>query len=142
MPDGEFSSAVIDRYNTQSHFEYDRIRDFLILHYCATKRDDTPFWNYCRNMQIPDRLEATIRLFRDSGRFFRDAEELFALPSWVQVMLGQGIVPRKHHPAADLLGEKEIKELVDSVKMVVSQCVNAMPMHQQFIDRHCKAASA
>ena len=141
MPDGEFSSAVIDRYNTQSHFEYDRIRDFLILHYCATKRDDTPFWNYCRNMQIPDRLEATIRLFRDSGRFFRDAEELFALPSWVQVMLGQGIVPRKHHPAADLLGEKEIKELVDSVKMVVSQCVNAMPMHQQFIDRHCKAAS-
>ncbi|HZP65384.1 MAG TPA: tryptophan halogenase family protein [Rudaea sp.] len=140
FPDRGFSDVVVDRYNAQSHFEFDRIRDFLILHYYATERDDSPFWNYCRTMSIPEQLANNIRLFRDSGRFFRDAEEMFAITSWVQVMLGQRITPRAWHPVVDLLPEKELDELVGGVKRVIENCVEAMPMHQAFIDRYCKAA--
>jgi len=88
FPQRDFSPVLIDRYNTQSRFEYEHIRDFLILHYHATERDDTPFWNQCRTMSLPPELADNIRLFRDSGRFFRNGEEMFATPSWVQVMLG------------------------------------------------------
>jgi tryptophan halogenase len=141
FPDSGFSRTLIDRYNAQTDFEIERIRDFLILHYCATERDDTPFWNYCRTMDIPQPLREVIDLFRDSGRFFRQAEELFALTSWVEVMIGQRIVPQSWHPAVDLLPEIKLRELVEGVRKVIASCVDAMPLHQQFIDRCCAAAA-
>jgi tryptophan 7-halogenase len=139
FPDRGFSDVLIDRYNAQARFESERIRDFLILHYCATVRDDSPFWNYCRTMEIPEELAENIRLFRDSGRFFRNAEEMFALTSWVQVMIGQHILPRGHHPVVDLLPEKQLGEFMDSVKNVIASCVDAMPAHEAFIARCCAA---
>ena len=139
MPDRNFSPVVIDRYNRQSAFEFERIRDFLILHYYATERRDTPFWQYCGTMQIPEQLADNISLFRDSGRFFRDADEMFALSSWVQVMMGQHFVPHGYHPAVDLIPEQEVIELVASVRNVIARCVEVMPMHEQFIARFCPA---
>ena len=139
FPDRDFSPVLIERYNSQAAFEFERIRDFLILHYCATERRDTPFWRYCSGMTLPEPLADTIRLFKDSGRFFRNAEEMFAITSWVQVMLGQGIVPQQYHPAVDLLPDQEIAGLADSVKTVVAACVDAMPTHAQFIARYCAA---
>ncbi len=141
FPETDFSPVLIDRYNTQSVFEWERIRDFLILHYNATERDDTPFWNYCRTMDIPESLRGYIELFRNSGRFFRDADEMFAITSWVQVMIGQGILPQRYHPVVDQLPAKELDELVGNVRKVVATCVDAMPPHQAFIDRYCKAAA-
>ncbi len=84
-------------------------------------------------------MPTPIRLFKDSGRFFRNAEEMFAITSWVQVMLGQHIVPRHYHPAVDLVPDREIAGLIDSVKTVIAACVDAMPTHAQFIARHCAA---
>ncbi|MBS0383360.1 MAG: tryptophan 7-halogenase [Proteobacteria bacterium] len=140
FPDSSFSPAVIDRYNAQTAFEIERIRDFIILHFCATERDDTPFWNYCRTMDIPPPLAETIRLFRDSGRFFRNAEEMFALTSWVEVLVGQRILPRTYHPAVDQLSDAELKQLMDGVQHVIAACVEAMPSHQQFLARSGVAA--
>lgn len=137
LPDRDFSPVLIDRYNAQARFEFERIRDFIILHYHATERDDAPLWNYCRTMSIPEQLANNIRLFRDSGRFFRDAEEMFALPSWVQVMLGQHIVPRSYHPAVDEMPDDELVKFAESVRKVIANCVDAMPMHSQFIARYC-----
>ncbi|MHB1272413.1 MAG: tryptophan halogenase family protein [Rhodanobacter sp.] len=137
FPQRDFSPVLIDRYNAQSSFEFERIRDFLILHYHATQRDDTPFWDYCRTMPIPEQLEDNIRLFRDSGRFFRHAEEMFADVSWVQVMIGQGIMPRAYHPLVDQMPDQDLYEFVAGVGKVVTSCVDAMPPHQTFIDRHC-----
>jgi tryptophan 7-halogenase len=142
LPDRSFSPVLIERYNTQAAFEFERIRDFLILHYFATERRDTPFWQYCGNMQIPEQLADNIRLFRDSGRFFRNAEEMFAITSWVQVMLGQHILPRNYHPAVDLIPEEEVVKLVASVRNVIARCVEAMPRHEQFLARYCPAQAA
>ena len=140
LPDRDFSPVLIERYNAQAAFEFERIRDFLILHYFATERRDSSFWKYCSSMNIPEPLAETIRLFKDSGRFFRNAEEMFAITSWVQVMLGQHIQPRQYHPAVDLVSDQEISGLADSVRKVIAACVDAMPTHAQFIARHCAAA--
>jgi tryptophan halogenase len=142
MPNRGFAQTLVDRYNRQMTFEFEKIRDFLILHYNATERDDTPFWNYCRTMSIPESLRENIELFRDSGRFYRDGEELFAVTSWVQVMIGQGIVPRGYHPLVDEMSEKELDEFVGGVKSLMERCVAAMPMHADFIARNCAAAAA
>jgi len=136
LPDRSFSPVLIERYNQQAAFECERIRDFLILHYFATERRDSPFWQYCSSMQIPAQLADNISLFRDSGRFFRNAEEMFAITSWVQVMLGQHILPRNYHPAVDLIPERELNELVAGVRNVIASCVEAMPMHAQFLARY------
>jgi tryptophan halogenase len=140
FPTEGITPVIVDRYNEIAMFEFERIRDFLILHYYATERDDSPFWKYCRTMPIPDELRDTIALFRDGGRFFRRGEELFGQISWVQVMIGQRILPQGWHPMVNQMSDKDLRAFVDHVKSVVAGCVDAMPMHQQFIDRHCKAS--
>jgi tryptophan halogenase len=139
FPRDGIHDVVVDRYNDQLAFEYDRIRDFLILHYHATERDDTAFWRQCRDMGIPAELQANIDLFRDSGRFFRNADEMFAEISWVQVMLGQGIMPRSYHPLVDQVSDPDLYRFIDSVGQTIARCVDAMPTHQAFIDRFCPA---
>ena len=142
FPDRHMSPVLRDRYNAQAAFETERIRDFLILHYCATERRDTRFWEYCGNMEIPAGLANTIRLFRDSGRFFRNGDEMFALTSWVQVLLGQRVVPAAWHPMVQRLTDTELAGLAESVRGVIASCVAAMPLHEQFIERHCKSPVA
>jgi len=137
FPDTDFSRTLVDRYNRQSAWEFERIRDFLILHYHATERADTPFWNDCRTMSVPQQLDDTIRLFRESGRFYRDGEELFAVTSWVQVMLGQRIVPQSYHPLVDDLPDAELADYVGGVGTLMQRCVAAMPTHAEFIARTC-----
>ena len=142
FPRRDFNPVLIERYNTQSVFEFERIRDFLILHYHATERNDTRFWQACRTMSIPPVLQDNIDLFRDSGRFFRNAEEMFAAVSWVQVMIGQGIMPRGYHPLVDQLPPQELDGFIRSVGRVIASCVDAMPSHEAFIARWCDATSA
>lgn len=141
FPDRNFDPMLAERFNRDSTFEYERIRDFLVLHYNATERDDTPFWDHCRTMSIPDPLRETIDMFRHGGRYFRNGEDFFALPSWVEVMLGQRIVPQTYHPIVDRMPENELVEFVERVRRVIASCAEALPFHQDFIDKYCKAAS-
>lgn len=142
FPRKDFRQALIDQYNAQSAFEFERIRDFLILHYCATERDDSPFWNYCRTMPIPESLQQYIDLFRNSGCFFRNGTEMFGQTSWVQVMLGQRIMPTAYHPAVDWMRDQDLYQFVEHVEKVITGSVALMPPHQAFIDRHCRAVAA
>lgn len=142
FPDANCDVALQNVYNEQSQFEYERIRDFLILHYCATERDDSEFWNYVRTMSIPDALTSHIELFRADGQFFRNGEELFGLTSWVQVMLGQRIDPRTYHPAVDWVADTDMLALVSHVEKVVASNVQLMPQHEAFIERCCAAAAS
>jgi tryptophan halogenase len=142
LPDRHMNTVLQDRYNAEAAFEMERIRDFLILHYCATQRRDSEFWEYCGTMSIPESLEHVIRLFRDSGRFYRSADEMFALTSWVQVMIGQGIIPTSWHPLVDAVSDGQLAGLAESVHGVIGSCVAAMPEHEQFIARYCSAPAA
>lgn len=138
-PDKSFNQVDIDTYNQQADFEFERIRDFLIAHYHVTERDDSPFWNYCRTMDVPPALKQKLELFKANGRFFREADELFGVTSWVQVLLGQRLEPRGYHPMVDNLSKGELNEFVGNIKAVIEKCVDAMPMHQEFIEQNCKA---
>jgi tryptophan halogenase len=139
FPTRDFNPMLIERYNRESAFEFERIRDFLILHYHATERHDTPFWDACRTMSVPEALRETMALFRVDGRYFRNGDDFFALPSWVQVMLGQRIVPRGYHPMVDEMPEDRLVDHVDSVRATLAQAVATMPTHQEWIDRYWKA---
>ncbi len=142
LPDRHMSTTLQDRYNAEAAFEIERIRDFLILHYCATQRRDSEFWNYCAHMSIPAELDEKMRLFRESARFYRDADEMFGLTSWVQVMIGQHIVPTSYHPLVDAVPDPELAQLGESVHGVIAACVAAMPPHEEFIARCCQAPEA
>lgn len=142
FPAADCDPALQKVYNDQSDFEYRRIRDFIVLHYCATERADTDFWNYVRTMSLPDTLKTKIDLFAADGQFFREGTELFGLTSWVQVMLGQGIYPRTYHPAVDWVADKDMHALVGHVENVIASNVELMPQHEAFIQRCCAAPEA
>ena len=139
FPDRNFSQHDIDEFNRQMHFDYDRIRDFLILHYHATQRNDSPFWQYCRTMAVPAELTQKLQQFRASGRIFRHNNEMFSDLSWFEVMLGQGIEPQAYHPMADLFPEAELAKRLEGIRSVIRKSVDYMPSHQSFIDQNCKA---
>jgi len=129
----------IDEFNQQTKYEIEHIRDFIVLHYKVTNRQDTPFWRHCRNMDIPDSLKHRINLFRETGRVFRVPTELFAENSWIQVMLGQGIVPEQYHPVVDMMSRDELQRFLGDIKSGVDNTVAQLPTHQVYIDQYCKA---
>ena len=139
FPHAGFDAADVAEYNALTAQEYERIRDFLILHYKVTERTDSEFWNYCRTMPIPESLQRKIDLFSSNGRIYRDGEELFAEASWLQVMVGQRLIPRGYHPFADLQPEAEVLAYVRNVEQVIGKCVAVMPPHADFIAQHCSA---
>jgi tryptophan 7-halogenase len=139
FPDKQFNQVDIDEFNNQADFEMEKIRDFIILHYKLTERNDTPFWNHCRMMDVPPALQQKMDLYRTNGRICRDGAELFAEVAWLQVMHGQGIRPAAYHPLVDLLSNTEVAEYLASVQDVIKKCVVVMPMHAEFIAKNCAA---
>ena len=95
MPAGEVSERDIAEFNDQQLTDMIQVRDFLILHYKASERDDSELWRYCAAMPIPDSLQYKIDHFRSHGMLVSDERELFANPSWIAVYLGQGIMPNR-----------------------------------------------
>ena len=140
MPMGEVSTRDIVEFNDQQDEDMAQIRDFLVLHYKVTDRRDSAFWRQCAGMPIPDTLHQKIELFRETGRVFRRHEELFAENSWVQVMLGQGITPRAHHPIAAKLRDEELSRMLATLRGNVARTVAALPEHASYVAQYCGAA--
>jgi tryptophan halogenase len=136
--EGNFT-ALAARYNQQMCDDFEHVRDFIILHYTLTRRDDTPFWRACRDMEIPASLVERIELFRDSGYIRPGADELFRTASWLFVMLGQGIMPRHHHHMGAMLGDERLRRALESLRQNIAGAVQQMPSHQAFIERYCRA---
>ncbi|WP_454714460.1 tryptophan halogenase family protein [Caulobacter segnis] len=139
FPDRNFRQPDIDRYNRTMTFEYEKIRDFLILHYKATERSDTAYWDYLREMPIPDYLADKMALFKGSGRIFRENEELFNDTSWFAVFVGQGIMPEGHDPMADTMDDKLFLARMAEIKSVIAKSAEVMPGHFEFIKANCDA---
>ncbi|AQR61114.1 tryptophan halogenase [Brevundimonas sp. LM2] len=142
FPDDRFDPLLSAEYNRLSQLQFEQVRDFIILHYKATRRDDTPFWRQVRDMPIPDSLARKIDLFRATGRLFRYEDELFSEASWVAVLLGQGIVPQAYEPLADAVDGPLTDRRMDAIARVIRDIAADMPEHQAFIARYCGAPSA
>ena len=139
FPDRSFDPADISEFNRSSRFHYERIRDFIILHYHLNQRDDSEFWKACAHMAIPDTLREKIELYRSHGRVVRFNNELFTEVGWLQVMEGQNLLPRRHHPLAQLQTDDATAAYLESVRDVIAKCVAVMPDHAAYIAEHCAA---
>jgi len=142
FPDLRFTAAERDEYNQQTATDFEHVRDFIIAHYKVGDRADTPFWAHCRAIAAPQSLERKLALYRHRGRLVRHDDELFAEQSWLAVLDGQGIEPYGHDPLVDALPYDQMRENVGHIRKAVGAAAGALPTHQAFIDRFCRADAA
>ncbi len=135
LPNGPIQPAVIASYNAQTIFEWERVRDFIILHYHANTRKE-PFWRACGAMSVPDSLTEKLALFGANGQIRRFNEELFAEVGWLQVMIGQGLCPQGYHPLADAPSDAELRQFLSVIRQTIAQHVKPMLDHAAFIANH------
>jgi tryptophan halogenase len=141
FPDGPVAPVLRDEFNRLVDLEYDRIRDFLILHYHATERTDSEFWNYVRTMEIPDTLEEKMELFRRRGRVVKYREGVFLDASWIAVYLGQGVIPDGHDMRADAPADDALLRAMETFRREVRATAEAMPDHRGHIQSYCPMAA-
>jgi tryptophan halogenase len=139
FPFREVNPVLVNQYNREMDALYDHVRDFIIAHYKVTDRDDTPFWQYCRNMSVPDSLAAKLELFQERGEARIMPGDLFHETSWFAVLYGQGLTPKSYHPIADALSEDELQLAIARVRSAIKQRVDSLPSHAEFIQRCCAA---
>jgi tryptophan halogenase len=133
------NQSTIDEYNQQFNEEIEQVRDFIIMHYHVTERDDSSFWKYCKNMEIPASLQHRINLFKDTSRLSISPGELFHSDSWSQVMIGQGIMPKQYHQIANVMGKDEFTNFLRNIREPIKEKVKQLTSHQEFIDHYCKS---
>jgi tryptophan halogenase len=138
FPDSHTDQATIDEFNRQADFEWERIRDFIVLHYWANKRGGA-FWEYCRTMELPPTLQRKVDLWLANGRIFREDDELFSEESWIQVFLGQGLVPRGYDPLVAIKSDAQIEQYLGNIAATIDRCVEVMPTHDAYVAKCCLA---
>lgn len=136
---GIFSRATVKEYNRLMSTSYERIRDFIILHYVVTRREDSEFWRDMQRLELPDVLAHRIELFKSTATHTDYDLDLFGRDSWIAVMVGQGSIPESYNPIADGMGDKEFVNTMAQMKQAIGEISEKMPTHQHFIDRYCKA---
>jgi tryptophan halogenase len=141
FPFDGINQPLVDQFNRESRAEIEKIRDFIILHYHTTDRDDSPFWRYCKNMDIPDSLAQRVEMFKEAAHAYQADGELFRVDSWIQVLLGQGIVPKHYHPSPRGMQHQELAQVLNSLKAGVAQTVARLPKHQDFINSYCRTTA-
>jgi tryptophan 7-halogenase len=139
FPDRHFRQADIDRFNRQAAFEFERVRDYLVVHYNRTEREGGEFWQHCRNMELPESLKERLELFSSYGRIVRDENELFPVQSWQYLFTGHEVAPSGYDPLAEGLTPEEAAQTLDEIRDLVARCATTMPPHQDFIAQHCAA---
>ena len=142
FPRHPIDPALAGEFNRLVDGEYDRVRDFLILHYHANTRDDAELWRYCRDMAVPDSLAEKLEMFRHRGHIEAYKDGLFAPPSWLSVYLGQGVRPKAYERLADNLSLDDLLSRLESLKTRIADRVALMPSHADFVRDYCPAAAA
>ena len=137
---GGDTGALAARFNAQSAQEWAHIRDFIILHYAQTERDDSPFWQHCASMPLPDSLKERIALFVESAGAWQRQDDLFRTDSWVPVILAQGLTPRAHHQIARMLSPQALRESLSGLDRQIAEAIAPIPPHATFLRSYCPAA--
>jgi tryptophan halogenase len=137
FPFGGASPALRAHYNRIADNEIDRVRDFVVLHFKLTERDDSSYWRACRDMRIPDSLRERIELFAEAAHAWQASDDLFRVDSWIQVMLGQRLEPRSWHQIARIMAPGQLRSALETARQQIDARVAALPGHQAFVDGYC-----
>jgi 2-polyprenyl-6-methoxyphenol hydroxylase-like FAD-dependent oxidoreductase len=138
-PDRDFRPELADEFNRVMGLRYESVRDFIILHYKLTKRDDTDFWRHCAAMAIPDSLGHQIALFRETGRVTILDRDGFAEPSFVAMLFGLGVTPKRYDPFVDGVDLRQLHGHFAGLRDLIAQTVAQMPDHGAWLARHAGA---
>lgn len=141
LPAAGFDQATIDKFNAMARSELEEIRDFLVLHYAATMREDTPFWRHCRAIQKPESLQQRWEIYERTGNIVIGSSDLFKEPSWFAVFQGQGVEARACHPFANIPSDQELQRRFDLIAGDTKKRVASFPSHDDYIRMHCAAPS-
>lgn len=139
FPTKEIDQTIIDEYNRRVRADYEEIRDFLILHYCETAREDTEFWRWCQNMEVPESLQKKIDFFKATGGLIPGTEELFQPTSWYAVFNGMNVEPKRYTPTLDNWDYKNLKDILDKGKQGLIDVADKQPSHDEFLKQFCQA---
>ncbi|HMI20455.1 MAG TPA: tryptophan halogenase family protein [Sphingomonas sp.] len=138
LPDRGHDPLLAEEFNRATANEFERIRDFLILHYHANSRPE-PFWRECAAMSIPDELAYKLRHFEAQARLVSPHDELFRNPSWLAVYLGQNVIPRDYDRLADARPQVDGGAELRKLHALIRAAAETFPVHDDFIARHCAA---
>jgi tryptophan halogenase len=141
FPYNGVTESGVKEYNSKLDSELNAVRDFIVLHYKVNQRQDSQFWQHCQHMEIPESLAHKIRLFKETGRVFLDDGDIFRVDSWTQVMFGQGLMPKQYHQIANVMSDDELQKFLTSMKLAITQAVEKLPEHDDFIKLYCPSNS-
>lgn len=133
------SDSIVNEFNQTTALEYERVRDFLILHYKLTRRTDTEFWRDCASMEIPDSLKHKLDLFKSSGYVVNYRWEMFHQPSWLAILYGFDVIPESYHSRVDTIDDTSVVAGLEKIRQAVRGSLADVPSHTQFIDEYCSA---
>ena len=142
FPDRSFRPALAEEFNRLVEQRYEFVRDFVILHYKVTQRDDSEFWRYCANMPVPDTLRHQIELFRETGRVVLYDTQGFSTSSHVAILMGLGVMPEAGDPLIDLMDTQALQQHYARMRDTIQRAANAMPGHAAFIARQIGTAAS
>lgn len=142
FPTTKMEQAPIEEFNRLMSNEYERIRDFLILHYHLTRRNDSEFWEYCRSMSVPDSLRDKLALFKEQGHIVHYRDGLFFEPSWLAVYIGQGLVPMHYHPKLDGFDTNRLRQVMTNIPNDIARIVDSMESHEMTLARYLASDSS
>src|SRR3984957_3699387 len=130
---------LVDEFNRLNEMQYERIRDFLVLHYTANGRVGEPLWDYARSMPLPDSLVHKLQLFRSRAALPSHQYGLFARDSWLAVLVGQGIVATGYDRLADAFPLSALEERLSEFRNRIQTNVDGMTAHDAFIANYAEA---
>lgn len=134
FPHNGFAPSLETEYNKQSELEFEQIRDFLVLHYTVNERTDSAFFNDMRNITLPDSLAHKIALFKESGNLLREQNDLFLESSWLQVLYGQGIIPKDYHGLVNSVPEVQLNQMLTRLLEIKKEPIAKLPTHDEYIN--------
>lgn len=137
FPDKDCDTSLIREYNRRMATDFEEVRDFIMLHYCTSQRQDTDFWRHCKNIALPDSLKERIELFKGHGIVREGTDELFRNSSWQSVFEGMGIRPQKYCPRVDNMDYDEICSTLKMAKQAIESMVKTLPTHNEFLQNNC-----
>jgi tryptophan halogenase len=139
--DSRFVENAFDsmEYNQQMSLEYARIRDFLLLHYVANDKSESPMWRYFREMELPLSLQEKLNAWRHRGYIHRYEIGAFLPPSWVAVMLGQNIEPKNADPRAQQMLDAKVLHKAQEMKHEIAKSAEASSSHSSFLKQYIGA---
>ncbi len=137
FPFNGIKESFVNEFNQISRIEMEQLRDFIVLHYKTTEREDTPFWSYCKNMEIPSTLAHRLQLFKETGHAYQADGELFRIDSWTQVMLGQRLMPDHYHHLTKTMSQRDLQNFLKSLEENINRGVAQLPLHSDFVKSHC-----